>query len=298
MVDPLPSHDLAAFAAAVETGTVHGAAGALNLTQSAATKRIAALERLLGVRLLERSQRGVAPTETGRLLYPEARRALDALATAEHVVRDRARKGAALRLVASQTIGEFLVPGWLADFRAAGGDGRVELYVRNSPAVLQELSDGTAEIGFVEGNDPLDGLDVLVLVADEIVAVVDAHHRWAHRRCVVLDELEHEAYITREAGSGTRAVAEAALALHGVRLQPTAELASTQSLKRAVLSGGFTLVSRLAVEDEQRAGTLAAVRIEHVELDRELCAVRTRGAALPQPARAFWSFLADRVAAG
>jgi len=297
MADPLPSHDLAAFVAAVETGTVHGAAEALNLTQSAATKRIATLERVLGVQLLERGKRGVAPTELGRLLYPQARHALDALAAAERAVREGAAGSARLRLVASWTIGEFLVPTWLAEFRAGGRDGHVELHVRNSHEVLRDLSDGMAEIGFVEGNDPLHDVDILVLVRDEIVVVVAADHPWARRPSVGVDDLQREPYVTREAGSGTRAVAETALARHGVTLDSTAELASTQSLKRVVLSGGFTLVSRLTVQDEQRAGTLAAVRVRGVDLRRDLCAVRTSGVALPHPARAFWTFLADRAGA-
>jgi DNA-binding transcriptional LysR family regulator len=296
MGDPLPSHELAAFAAAVETGTVHGAAQALNLTQSAATKRIAALERHLEVRLLDRTRRGVTPTETGRLLYPEAKQALGALAAAERVVRERGGRAAVLRLAASQTIGEFLVPGWLAAFRTAADPGLVELHVGNSPAVLRELITGIVDLGFVEGNDSLDGFGSITLVKDEIVAVVSSGHPWARRRSVGLRDLEAEAFLTREPASGTRAVAEAALALHGVRLEPTAELASTQSLKRAVLSGGFTLVSRLAVQAEQQAGTLAALAVRGVELTRELRAVRVSGAPLPPRARRFWAFLLDEAA--
>jgi len=297
MRDPLPSHELAAFAAAVETGTVHGAAEALNLTQSAATKRIAALERRLEVRLLDRSRRGVAPTEVGRLLYPEAKQALAALATAERVARERAGQWGTLRLAASQTIGEFLVPGWLATFRAAGDPGQVQLHIGNSPAVLRELADGIVDIGFVEGNDPLDGLGALTMLSDEIVAVVSVDHPWARRRSVGVHDLQQEAFVTREPASGTRAVAEAALALHSVTLEPTAELASTQSLKRAVVSGGFTLLSRLAVQAEEEARTLAALPVRGVELRRELHAVHVSGAPLPFRARRFWAFLVDQAGA-
>src|ERR1700729_1220149 len=72
MPDPLSSRELAAFVAAVETGSVQGAAEALDLTQSATTKRIQALERRLGVALLRRGRRGVRPTQEGRALFPEA----------------------------------------------------------------------------------------------------------------------------------------------------------------------------------------------------------------------------------
>src|ERR1700742_5336195 len=86
MPDPLSCRELAAFVAAVETHSVQGAAEALDLTQSATTKRIRALERRLGVALLHRGRHGVRPTEEGMALYPEARRGLDALALAERAV--------------------------------------------------------------------------------------------------------------------------------------------------------------------------------------------------------------------
>lgn len=289
--DPLSSRELAAFAAAVETGTVHGAAEALNLTQSAATKRIAALERHLGVRLLERGRMGVAPTELGRLFYPEAKHALGALAAAKRVIADRVGDKRLLRLAASQTIGEFLVPGWLATYRAAEEAVQVQLDIRNSPAVLRELLDAQVEIGFVEGTDALGGFDALTLVSDEIVAVVAPDHTWAPRRSIPITELGNEAFLTRESGSGTRAVAEAALAERGVALSPTHELASTQSLKRAVLAGGFTLLSRIAVQEESDAGTLVALPVSGADLRRKLRAVRLEGQALHEPAGRFWRFL-------
>ena len=93
-------------------------------------------------------------------------------------------------------------------------------------------------------------------------------------------DLQTEPFFTRERASGTRAVAEAALARHGVRLEPTAELASTQSLKRAVLSGGFTLLSRLAVQAEQQAGTLAALPVRGVVSWAASC-VQSGSAARP-----------------
>lgn len=295
--DPrLPATELAAFAAAMETGTVRGAAEALTLTQSAATKRIAALERRAGAPLLERGPHGVTPTELGRLLYPEAKHALAALATAERVIADHRVGGhSPLRLAASQTIGEFVIPRWLAAFRVAEGSGRVELDICNSPAVLSALRDGAVDIGFVEGNDPLDDLDVIVLLRDEIVAVVARDHPWAHRRGGVrADELAAVPYLTREQGSGTRAIAEAALRDAGVRLVPTLEAASTQSLKRTVRDGGFTLLSRLAVEPPD-AAVLAAVRVTGADLWRDLSAVRVRQRASTPIAGRFWRHLLSRA---
>lgn len=294
--DPLSGRELAAFVAAVEAGTVQGAADALELTQSAASKRIQGLEHRLGVPLLDRDRTGVRTTDAGRLLYPEAKLALEALRrAADVVVGDRAR-GVPLRLAASHTIGEFLLPGWLGAYRATvGGEVRPEVDIVNSQGVLAAVRGGAAAIGFVEGPDALDGLATLTLVRDEIVAVVSVRHPWAARRSVPASLLVDEPFLTRERGSGTRAVAAASLSARGISLAPALEVASTQSLKRAVQAGGFTLISRLAVEAEARAGVLCALRVSGVDLRRELRAVRRRRLAAGDPARRFWRWLEREV---
>lgn len=289
----LDPNALAAFVAAVESGTVGGAADALELTQSAATKRLQGLELRLGVSLLERGRFGVRTTEAGRLLYPEAKQALAALSQAARVVSAPAAHAPSLQLAASHTIGEFLLPGWLASFRAeAQAPVRPHVEVINSHGVMSLLRDGQVDIGFVESLEAVEGFETLEVAGDEIVAVVAASHPWARRRSVPAGALAAEPYLTRERGSGTRAVAATALARSGaLELEPALEAASTQSLKRAVLDGGFTLISRLAVEAEVAAGTLVALRVTGVDLHRPLRALRRRRPALRGYARRFWRFL-------
>src|SRR6185295_3841233 len=139
--DPLSGRDLAAFVAAVETGRVQGAADALYITQSAATKRILALERRLGTTLLERTRTGVRPTAAGERLYPSAREAVDALAVAKAAVADGGRRRM-LRLAASLTIGEVLLPGWIEAFRRHHDPLTVQVEQVNSAAVIRRVRDG------------------------------------------------------------------------------------------------------------------------------------------------------------
>jgi DNA-binding transcriptional LysR family regulator len=289
----LDPDELAAFVASIESGTVSGAADALELTQSAVSKRLQGLERRLGTSLLERGRFGVRATDGGRLLYPEAKHALLALSHAAGVVSSYAAHSPNLRLAASHTIGGYLLPGWLAAYRASVlPPQRAYVEIVNSHGVLGAVRDGQVDIGFIESLDAVDGLEAHTIQHDEIVVVVAAHHRWARRSAVRAATLPGEPYLTREQGSGTRAVAAAALAAAGVPpLEPTLEAASTQSLKRAVLDGGFTLISRLAVEAEVRAGTLRALEVTGADLTRPLRAVRRRRPALPADASRFWRFL-------
>ena len=103
--------------------------------------------------------------------------------------------------------------------------------------------------------------------------VVAGDHRWARRRSVAVSELTSEPYLTREAASGTREVAEVALARLGVTLTPSLQASSLQSLKRALGGGGFTLLSELAIDAERRAGTLIGIPVREIDLERELRAV-------------------------
>ena len=242
--------------------------------------------------MLERGRLGVRATEAGRALYPEAQQALSALRHAAAVVATHAAEAPSLRLAASHTIGGFLLPAWLTHFRTADTrPPRVQVEIVNSQAVLTSVRAGTAEIGFIESLDQTEGLETLTIHSDEIVAVVAALHPWADRNTVPARALTTDTYLTREPGSGTRAVATAALDRVGITLKPTIETASTQSLKRAVLEGGFTLISELAVEAEIRAGTLRKVHVAGVDLTRPLRAVRRRRPAAQPEAGRLWRYL-------
>jgi DNA-binding transcriptional LysR family regulator len=121
-------------------------------------------------------------------------------------------------------------------------------------------------------------------------------HRWSRRRFLRASDLRDEPYLTREPASGTRAVATAALADAGIELTPSLEVASTQSVKRALMSGGFALLSRLAVTTEVHNGSLHAIPMRDLDLARELCAVRHPTARASGDTLAFWQWLAARDA--
>ncbi len=197
-----------------------------------------------------------------------------------------------MRIHASRTIGETLLPEWLASFRAVAPATLVSVVITNSEDVLRAVARGACRCGFVEGPPQgARGLEELVVAYDEIRAVVAADHPWARRRSVSLAALAREPFLAREPGSGTRAVAVQTLAGAGVTLRPTLEVSSAEGLKRAVLGGGFTLLSERVVATEIAAGTLAAIPVAGVELHRSLRAVRRRRPAPTGVARAFWEWL-------
>jgi DNA-binding transcriptional LysR family regulator len=293
-VEPLPSRELAAFVAAVETGGIGLAADALSLTQSAVTKRIARLEHRLGTALLARSQSGVRPTQDGKALYPEAKAGLLALSRAARAVSDgRVAAEQQLALAASHTIGTFLLPRWLGSFALVRPRARPQVSIVNSEAVLAAVREGEVEIGFAPQPARASGLQALSVGRDELVVVVATRHRFARADSVSLAELASEPFLTREPGSGTRAAAIATARELGVELKPALETGSIEALKRSVLDGGFTILSTIAIETEQAAGQLRGLRIDGAHLTRELLAAKHPDTRLGRAATHFWSWLAN-----
>lgn len=248
------------------------------MTQPAASKRISALERRFGFRLLDRSRRGSALTAEGTLVCGWANRVLDEVAVLTDGVHAlQRRRSAQLNVAASLTVAEHLLPGWLGGFRRASPELHIGLDVMNSSRVCEVVRRGTADIGFIESPGGRAGLRSRTVAHDRLVLVVAPGHRLARRRHrpVGPQELAGTRLIHREPGSGTRETAELAAARHDVRLvSPLLELGSTSAVRSAVLAGvGPALVSELVVEPDILSGSLVEVATEDLDLRRRLRAV-------------------------
>jgi DNA-binding transcriptional LysR family regulator len=274
--------------AVVRLGSVGRAAAELGVTQPAASARIRSMERQVGVALLERSPRGSRPTEAGALVAGWAAQVVEAAQALEAGIGAlRERRDGRLRVVASLTVAEYLMPGWLLALREARPGTAVTLRTANSAAVAEQVMAGEADLGFVEGVRAPAGLGGTVVAADRLVVVVAPRHPWARRRGgVTAGELAATPLVLRETGSGTREVLDRALAAFGGVAPPLLELASTTALKAAAVSGaGPVVVSELAVADEIAGGRLVAVPVAELDLRRPLRAVWPAGQRPAGPAR-------------
>lgn len=269
-------------------GSMGGAARELGISQPAASSRIRSVERQLGVSLFDRSPSGSRLTGAGALVTDWARRimeAAEAFDAGAQALRDR--RDSRLRVAASMTIAEYLLPGWLIALRTARPDTAVSLLAGNSGAVAARLIGGEADIGFVEGLAVPGGLDGTVIGRDRLVVVVAPAHPWGDRRTALTPaELAAAPLILREEGSGTRQVLDAALASYGGPAEPLLELSSTTAVKAAVVSGaGPSVLSELAVREELASRRLTEVEVAGIRLRRELRAVWPTGHRPSGPAR-------------
>ncbi|MFD7445006.1 LysR family transcriptional regulator [Streptomyces sp. NPDC059909] len=269
-------------------GSLGRSARELGITQPAASSRIRSMERQLGVALLERSPRGSRLTDAGALVTDWARRIVEAAEAFDAGAQAlRGRRDSRLRVAASMTIAEYLLPGWLIALREGRPGTAVSLLAGNSAAVAERLLRDEADLGFVEGLAVPAGLDGVVVGHDRLVVVAAPGHAWARRRTPLPpQELAATSLVLRERGSGTRQVLDSSLEAYGGLAEPLLELASTTAVKAAAVSGaGPAVLSELAVTEELASRRLVRVPVEGAPLRRDLRAVWPAGHRPAGPAR-------------
>ena len=272
--------------AVARTGSLGAAAREVGTSQQAVSARISNLEALTGVPLVIRTRSGSTLTPNGVLVAQWASRLLEVAAELDEGLAGlRADRRSRLRVGASLTVAEHLLPGWLVALRQETerrGRPAVDFVftAANSDTVITQVHAGEVDLGFIEGPRAPAGLAHRVIRRDELVVVARPDHPWARRRSELTPwELASVSLVTREAGSGTRETYDAALdrALgpgHAVPAPPALELSTTAAVRAAVLAGaGPAVLSVLAVGEDLAAGRLRRIPVAGLDLGRSLRAI-------------------------
>ena len=249
-------HHLRVFHAVADAGGITAGALRLNMSQPAASREIRDFEARLAVTLLDRTSRGIALTEAGRLLFAYAQRifALETAALSE--LRElTGLAGGRLTIGASNTIGNHLLPPLLGRFNARFPAVEVTMLMSNSEEVAARLHDERLTLGFVEG--PFD------------------------------DGLFEGLPIGRDPGSGTRANVDRAYAERGLAFVPALTVGSAEALKNLLLAGGIAWLPRLSVLPELRSGRLVEIPVADLRIERPLTMIWRRNRSHSPAAAAF-----------
>ena len=251
---------LRVLALVAKESSMSAASAQLGVSQQAISLRIRNLEKDLRMRLLVRSARGSQLTPAGELVVGWGTTLLTAADEFSDAVNSlRTDRGKMMRIAASLTIAEHLLPDWIARWRIShGNDGpAVQLTAANSSTVVEAIREGTADLGLVETPVVPADLRSVTVAYDTIEVVVQHGHRWAKTRRVSVRELAGTGLVLRETGSGTRRALENAL----------------------------------AVSEDARAGRLVRVRINNLQITRPLTAIWA-GTAPPPHVRDFLDVIA------
>lgn len=259
------------FVKVAETGHVTRVSEALMLSQSATSMALADLEKQAGSPLFHRRGGRLKLNERGRLLLPEAQEILRRSNHLENLMKESATEPMGeLRIGASTTIGNYLLPSLMAKFSSYNTRAKACLQVGNTQQVESAVECGDLDLGLIEGPCHVHALEAIPWRNDELVVIAGNEHPWAKRGRATSDMLADADWIVREKGSGTREVFEAAMAGKVKEFTAYLELGHTEAIKKAVEAGlGVSCLSRLAVQRELDHNWLVAVKTP-LELTRPL----------------------------
>jgi DNA-binding transcriptional LysR family regulator len=285
------------FVKIVDLKSFSKAAKVVFLAQASVSERIATLEKMVGVRLLDRLGREITPTKAGELLYKHAILLLDMKKTACLEMQEfMGVKRGNIVLGGSTIPGEYILPRILGLFCREYPSVSVNLSVADSVSIETRVSDGGLELGVIGSKTTKKSLICQELWADELVLAIPAKHRWTGRKTISLEALFEEPFIFRESGSGTFKIFDKYLRANGTRglnsLKAVARLGTSTAVKEGIKAGlGVSILSSRALETELASGVLKTLKVENLRMHRSFYLIRDRRRIASPLCRALCDFL-------
>ncbi|MDR2335227.1 MAG: LysR family transcriptional regulator [Burkholderiaceae bacterium] len=297
----LTLRQLQIFMAVARSGSTASAAEAIALSQSATSSAINELERVLSLQLFDRSGRRLVLNDNGRALLPRAQALLEGAADVERMGLAPEEQLQMLRVGASTTLGNHVLPRLLAEYlgnrheKAASWHAR--LAINNSAEICARVAAFELDIGLIEGPSHEPALEVNPWLRDELVLVASPRHEMvklagSQGRILPMDALRKAVWLVREEGSGTREASDAAVLPHLGGYQRSIELGSSEAIRNAAALGlGMACLSRFVIEDFVRDGRLVVLKSEMPSTDRQCYWVVHRDKHFTPALRAFVQLL-------
>lgn len=285
MKEILDSRQLRTFVTLARTGSFTQTAKEVFLTQSAVSHSVRALEEDVGCRLLNRVGKKISLTLAGEQLLQEAEKILNDMTATRVALKKLGKWGETrLRVGASISTCQHLLPRVLREFKQAHPNCRVSLEPGDSPALMEAVREQRIDLGITlaSQNEPL--LEFQPLFTDELVFIVDPQHPWAKARSVERSEIPQQNYILYSRNSHTFRAVEAYFRFENMVLNTVMELGSVETIKELVKIGvGISVLATWIAEKELREGSLAALPLGRRKLRRSWGIVHWQRRSLSLP---------------
>ncbi|MCO1602344.1 LysR family transcriptional regulator [Desulfosporosinus nitroreducens] len=259
------------FVTIVENKDLSQEAEELYLSHPNVSSQIQSLEEELGTKLVNSSSKHLELTQSGEIYYEYAKQILLLQEKAKQEIKRISNVLTGnLKVGASFTIGEYILPFVVAEFAAQYPKVEIETSIANTREIIQGVQANSLDIALVEGEvDHHSDILVRPLMEDEIILLVPNQHPLARLPIVTHEHLQDQVWILRESGSGTRAFSDKLFQEWGIKARKSYIFGSGQAIKQAVTAGlGIALVSRWIVRKELNAKELKTIRIKGNPLTR------------------------------
>lgn len=279
-------------------GSFSKAAEDLYVSQPAVTKQINSLEDELGIKLFERSSKGIVLTAAGKLFLEHAGVILSQIKILKNDMSLLSEQvSGELTIGASTTIAQYVLPPVLAQFRQANPSLKLTLLNENSRRIEELLQTHNINLGIIEGLPDNNALQYTLFIKDELVLITHKTSVYHRLDACSLNDLRKSDLVLREKGSGTLEVFEDFISQYGLNLDEMntlIQLGSTESIKLFLKhSDAIGIVSIQAVRDEIARGEFKVIELEEGRIFRNFHFVHTKGTP-EKLVNSFISFLKNR----
>ncbi len=256
------------FLAVARHENVSRAAVELNLSQSAASAALQALEKSYGVSLFERKGNKLQLNPVGHSLRKEAEMLYTHALQFEQTLRKHGDLGH-LKVGASFTIGNHLVVRYLADYLAHYPAADVDLDTANTPEIVSKVLNYEVDVGMIEREVQHRDLELIPWMEDELVVFCSAEHPLAQRKTLNNRDIKSARWILREPDSGARHTFDRALAELLPEINIYREFRHNEAIKSAVESGlGIGCLSQVVLQNDFRNGNLIPLKLARRNMRR------------------------------
>ena len=277
--------DLETFYAIASQGSVTLAAQSLGLTQSAASQALQKLETTLEVQLFDRVNKRLHLNENGRQLLSKAVVLLD---HAQQIETLFTQNSVHLRLGASTTIANYILPAQLAKIKSDQPHAHIQMMVGNTQEIVHAVADLSVDFGLIEGRCDHPDLIFEPWMDDELVLFASCNHPMTQHP-VSKKALAQAPWILRESGSGTREETDRLLRAWLPELHIAMELGNSEAIKNAVIEGfGISCLSRYVIKRELDLHLLKPLQFKLPPLKRTLFIIRHRDKSITKGMSAFF----------
>lgn len=230
------------------------AAENLYISQPTVSQKIQEIEEYYHIKLFQRYSKTLGISEEGLVFLEHANKVLEEMNNIDEIFFNQ-KETINLRIGSTLTVANTLTPMLLDDIKQKNSRIKFQVYVDNTQSIENLILNNELDIALVEGDIHNDMIVHEPIIYDQLVLVCNRDHHLAKYDTIDIHQLEHESFILREKGSGTRALFEQVMNRHKVPYQVTWQCHSWDSVKQAILyNHGITLISIRLVEREVDEG--------------------------------------------
>ena len=275
------------FVTVCKTGSATAAGEKLFIAQPSVSLAISELEDYYGIKLFDRIAKRLHITEAGKHFLQYATHIVGLFEDMEKEIKNFDAMGV-IRIGASITIGNYLLPGYIKEFKQLHPQMDVKAVIDNSDKIQQYVLSNQIDIGLIEGTLNSPYIIDQKFRDDDLVLICANDHTFAGLKNIELSQLQQENFILRESGSAGREIFSRAMITYGLEISPAWESTSTQAIVRAVQANlGVSVLPYLLVKDSLDRDEINQFHLNGMQFRQNFCVIHHRNKFLTESAKDF-----------